>query len=286
LESKFADDLAHYRVFPATMDNSDIIDELKNCQAAVHHWGDTNQVEFDASKENFVIIHKRSGQGDDFRLLGSWIDVCLNMGTNISKILARARPKVTALLRTRPYYTTCDMITQYKAHVLCILELNTGSFYHAATSVLEPLDNVQESFIRQLGLTRCQAFLDHNLAPLCVRRDIAMLGLIFRSVSGQTHADLAALFDPAPPTEHRHRTRRAANQHDRQLKEERPGSHPALLQRSVFGLTRVWNRLPHQVVHSTSVRAFQASLTELVRERCRAQDENWHLFLSPRRFIL
>ena len=32
--------------------------------------------------------------------------------------------------------------TQYKAHVLCILELNTGSFYHAATSVLEPLDNV------------------------------------------------------------------------------------------------------------------------------------------------
>jgi hypothetical protein len=146
LESKFADDLAHYRVFPATMDNSDIIDELKNCQAAVHHWGDTNQVEFDASKENFVIIHKRSGQGDDFRLLGSWIDVCLNMDTNISKTLARARPKVTTLLRTRPYYTTCDMITQYKAHVLCILELNTGSFYHAATSVLEPLDHVLDLF--------------------------------------------------------------------------------------------------------------------------------------------
>ena len=34
------------------------------------------------------------------------------------------------------------------------------------------------------------------------------------------------------------------------------------------------------------VSAFQCSLTELVRERCRAQDENWHLWLSPRRFIL
>ena len=135
-----------------------------------------------------------------------------------------------------------------------------------ATSVLEPLDNMQESFIRQLGLTRCQTFLDHNLAPLCVPRDIAMLGLIFRSVSGQTHADLAALFDPAPPTEHHHRTRRAANQHDRQLQEDRPGSHPALLQRSVLGLIRVWNRLPHHVVHCACVSAFQGSLTELARE--------------------
>ena len=141
-------------------------------------------------------------------------------------------------------------------------------------------------YIRQLGLTRRQAFLDHNLAPLCVRRDIAMLGLIFRSVSGQTHADLAALFDPAPPTEHHHRTRRAANQHDRQLQEDRPGSHPALMQRSVFGLIRAWNRLPHHVVHCACVSASQGSLTELVSERCRAQDVNWHLWLSPRRFIL
>ena len=284
-ESKFADDLNHFRVFPCSVDNDAIIAEMTTWQAAVHQWGSANRVEFDASKERFVILHKRHGQGDDFRLLGSWIDVCLSMGPNISKIIARARPKVTALLRTRPFYTTTGMITQYKAHVLCILELNTGSFYHATTSVLEPLDNVQESFIRQLGLTRCQAFLDHNLAPLCVRRDIAMLGLIFRSVSGQAHTDLAALFGPAPPTEHYHRTRRAANQHDRQLQEERPGSHPALMQRSVFGLIRVWNRLPHHVVHSTCVSAFQVSLTELVRERCRAQDGNWHLRLSPRRFI-
>ena len=136
------------------------------------------------------------------------------------------------------------------------------------------------------ALPGAKRFLTTISNPLCVRRDIAMLGLIFRSVSGQTHADLAALFDPAPPTEHHHRTRRAANQHDRQLQEDRPGSHPALLQRSVFGLIRVWNRLPHHVVHCACVSAFQGSLTELVRERCRAQDENWHLWLSPRRFIL
>ena len=47
---------------------------------------------------------------------------------------------------------------------------------------------------------------------------------VFNSVSRQTHADVVALFDPAPPTQHHHRMQRAANQHDRQLKEERPGS--------------------------------------------------------------
>ena len=49
---------------------------------------------------------------------------------------------------------------------------------------------------------------------------------------------------PRLPTEHHHRTRRAANQHHRQLQEDHPGSHPGLLQRFVFGLIRVWNCLP------------------------------------------
>ena len=86
-------------------------------------------------QEKFVILHKRHGQGDDFRLLGSWVDVCFSMGLNISKIIARARPKVIALLRTKLFYTTSGMITQCKALVFCILELNTRSFYYTFTSV-------------------------------------------------------------------------------------------------------------------------------------------------------
>ena len=67
--SKSADDLNHFREFLCSMDNDAIIDELKTCQAAVHQWGSANQVEFDASKEKFVILLTRHGQGDDFRLL-------------------------------------------------------------------------------------------------------------------------------------------------------------------------------------------------------------------------
>ena len=68
-ESKSGDDLNHFREFLCSMDNDAIIDELKTCQAAVHQWGSANQVEFDASKEKFVILLTRHGQGDDFRLL-------------------------------------------------------------------------------------------------------------------------------------------------------------------------------------------------------------------------
>ena len=78
-ESKFADDLNHFRVFPCSVDNDAIIAEMTTWQAAVHQWGSANRVEFDASKERFVILHKRHGQGDDFRLVGSWIDVCLSL---------------------------------------------------------------------------------------------------------------------------------------------------------------------------------------------------------------
>ena len=91
---------------------------------------------FDQSKEEFVVIHGREGEGNDFRYLGTWMDTALKMGTNIDKILARTRPKTTALLRSKRFYTTRDMVQQYKTHILCHLECNSSGFYHALDTVL------------------------------------------------------------------------------------------------------------------------------------------------------
>lgn len=44
--------------------------------------------------------------------------------------------------------------------------------------------------------------------------------------------------------------------------------------------------LAQEPSYSSSITVFLIPLTGLVRERCLAQDENWQLFLSPRRFIL
>ena len=54
------------------------------------------------------------------------------METNIRKMVAKARPKVDAILQARLFYSTWDLMRQYKTHVLCLLEGNSAAFYHAS----------------------------------------------------------------------------------------------------------------------------------------------------------
>ena len=174
-ESKFADDLTCYKSFTAETDNEAIYEDLKKCQSAVHGWGASNQAIFDESKEEFCIIHGNDGEGDDFRFLGTWMDTALRMESNISKIMSKARPKVQAILRCHRFYSTEELVMQYKSHVLCHLEINTGGFYHALDSVLDTLERLQTSSLNNIVLTREGVFQAYNLAPLSTRRDIAML---------------------------------------------------------------------------------------------------------------
>ena len=132
-------------------------------------------------------MHGNEGEGEEFRSLGSWIDTSLRMEANIQKILGKTRPKVTALLRTKRFYSTRDMVHQFKTHVLCHLELNTGAFYHALDTVLEPLDRLQTHFLHEIGLSPEAALLEYNLLPLRSRRDISMLGLIYKCAHGRAH---------------------------------------------------------------------------------------------------
>ena len=125
---KFADDLTCLEEFAKEISNEEIQSDLRECQIAVHEWGNANQVIFDQSKEEFVVIHGKEGEGNDFRYLGTWMDTAMKMGTNIDKILARTRPKTTALLRSKRFYTTRDMVQQYKTHILCHLECNSSGF--------------------------------------------------------------------------------------------------------------------------------------------------------------
>ena len=157
-ETKFADDPSSSKAFEKDTPNEDIHEDLKNCQASVHKWGRDNRVIFDVNKEAFVVIHGLDGEGDDFKCLGTWMDTNLRMSTNIQKMLARARPKVTALLRSRRYYDVKAMINQYKAHVLCLLEVNPGGFYHAVDTVLEPIEKLQDHYLKELDLSRRMLF--------------------------------------------------------------------------------------------------------------------------------
>ena len=174
------------------------------------------------------------------------------------------------------------MMTQFKTHILCILESCVSAVYHAADSALKPLDRIWGSFLDEIGLTPEASFLEFNMAPLCVRRDIAMLGMLHKCTLQTAHPRLQELFPSAPQADHLRRTRSQHLKHNRQLVELCKGNFLEIMRRSVFGLVRVYNLLPHEVVWTKTVQDFQKSLTELLRSRCESGMVNWELSLSPR----
>ena len=217
-ENRFADDLSTYKCYPASTPNVDIISDLHRCRDVVHNWGVENRVSFDPAKEEFAVIHRTSGEGETFRLLGPWIDNKLIMNVAVDKIVSKCRQKLKSILRTARFYNIREMVLQFKTHVLPIAESCTSAIYHASDSILHPLDMCYEDFIYHLGLDASSAIRDHNLAPFKVRRDIAVLGLLHKCVLGLAHPALTVLL--AKPEDHRskHPTRFNTMLHNRQLK--------------------------------------------------------------------
>ena len=76
-----------------------------------------------------------------------------------------------------------DLMMLYKSHVLSFIEYGTPGVHFASASVLKDLDDVQKLFLVQIGISEETAFMDFNLAPLNVRRNIAMLGCIHRAAN-------------------------------------------------------------------------------------------------------
>ena len=140
--------------------------------------------------------------------------------------------------------------------------------YHATATVLQPLDKLQDRILRQTGVTQLEALEEFNLAPLATRRDMAMLGLLHRAALKKGPEQLQELF-PLQDTTGVHNTRLEGRrrQHGRQLKDRRGSTHLNAVRRSAFGLVSVYNLLPRTVVQHETVKAFQQSLAELLKER-------------------
>ena len=131
------------------------------------------------------------------------------------------------------------------------------------------------------GIDEMEALLCFSLAPLRTRRDIAMLGVIHRTVLGKGPAQLQQFFC-RKAKEGVARTRLQARRHDCQLVEYCDGHHTELIRRSVLGLISVYNLLPQHAVQATSVSLFHSCLQSLVQERALGGDEAWRDLLSPR----
>ena len=195
----------------------------------------------------------------------------LKMEEAIATTLKKARAKFQALMRTRCHYNDSDMFLQFKTHVLGLLESNIGGIYHATATLLAPLDRVMVTFVHNFNMESEDAFRKYNLAPLNLRRDIAMLGFLHKCNLPNAHPDLLELFPQAPGP---------GGVHNKQLWNimtfyRECSFYPALARRTVFHLVHVYNALPQRVVDCKEISDFQHELTEMARIKCRQGHDNW-----------
>ena len=216
----FADDFNAFRPFPLNAPNKVVIRTAEECQQELHKWGRANQVQFDPGKESLHVISHHCPAGSNFKILGLSFDCRLTMQDAISGLTSEMRWRVRSVLRTQRYHTTASTIQLYKSKVLSYCECRTAAIYHACASLLQHVDRVQESFLKEIGIDDVTAFSVFNLAPLQLRRDIAMLGLIHRTVLGQGPLHFQQWFF-REETGHRRSARREA--HEFRIHEYRGG---------------------------------------------------------------
>ena len=138
---------------------------------------------------------------------------------------------------------------QLKAHLLSFLEYRTSAVYHATRDILNRLDHVQCKFLKDVGVDEVTALVEFNLAPLAVRRDIAMLGLIHRTALGKGPPQFAEYF-----------RRCGSSKHKFSMHDPRTDCKASLIKRSALGLVAIYNLLPPDLVSTKSVLRFQKYL--------------------------
>ena len=138
---------------------------------------------------------------------------------------------------------------------------------------------MQRRFLADIGLDTLTACLDFRLAPLSTRRDMAMFGVIHRTILGHGPVHFRKFFFLEACV-----NRRSARfaRHPLQIHEHRDRRRLEIVKRSGLGLCSVYNLLPRECVDTFTVKSFQASLQGFLRYQAQRGMENWHQLFSPR----
>ena len=124
--------------------------------------------------------------------------------------------------------------------------------------------DVQARFLRAVGLTEEEALLNFRLAPLSMRRCIAILGFLHRVVLGLTSTQIGELFPLAAANEARDhisaQVRGVAQKHSKQFMDRINPRSSEHMKRSIFGMIQCYNALPQYIVDEPTVSSFQRRL--------------------------
>ena len=207
----------------------------------------------------------------------------LGMSGQCHELLTAAGWKLRTLLRARRFYSTKQLVNLYKCHVLSFVEFSTPAIFHATATALKEVGRVQKRFLRELNMTSETALTEHNLAPLHTRTDIAMLGLIHRTVLGLGPPHFREWFFPTQCASHKYNTKWQSNKHNKQLHDYVDGRHSELLRNSALGLVRVYNGLTQETVDAKTVSDFQTLLQEDLKMLVQQGTPCWEYRYSQRK---
>lgn len=135
-------------------------------------------------KEYATIIRRGGSANNFFRFSNIKFDSGLKMSLCIKECVLACNRKLDMLLRDRGYFSLVDIMLLYKSHTPGFIEYRTSAMFHAPVAEIIKIDMVQSRFLDSLGVSRDRSFLQHKLAPLKCRRQIAILGVIHRACFG------------------------------------------------------------------------------------------------------
>ena len=92
------------------------------------------------------------------------------MHAAVHEVAVECAWKLTALLRSRRYHDVPRLMLLHKAQLLSYIEYRTPAIYHAAYSVLEPVDGVRQRFLKETCVSDEDALFVFHLALLSMTR--------------------------------------------------------------------------------------------------------------------
>ena len=147
-------------------------------------------MKLDTGKGSVHILHRTKRFGCHFKLLGLEFDVSLRMGHAVSILAREAGWPLQAVVRPKRFFTTKQIFNLYKCQVLSLIESGVCGYDHTSANILATLDRIQTRLPRETGVSAEDALTRFDLAPLQSKRDIAMLGMLHRTMLGETPQQL------------------------------------------------------------------------------------------------
>ena len=107
--------------------------------------------------------------------------------------------------------------------------------FYTPDTTINPLHQLQQRFLREIGVSEIEAISRFNLSPLAIPRQIAALGLLHRRVLNKTPSVTGDLLLFASLSRRSHNTRLQSALHDKQLRDPAEGLCTEVFRRSIFG---------------------------------------------------